>query len=107
MIGVDKIGFLEIAILKIRIPEKTGVEGGKIEIAIAEIASEGVNPTEIRMDDDRSGKIAIDHLASGEDAVTTEDVVEAAVLKETEIEKGIDQRHMREIDVAECTPCHI
>ena len=107
MVGKDKIGFLEIAVLKIRIPEKTGVEGGEIEIAVTEVASERVDAAEIGMDDDRSGKVAINHLASGEDTVAAEDVVEAAVLKETEIEKGVEQRHMREIDVAECTPCHI
>ena len=64
MVGKDKISFLEIAVLKIRIPEKTGVEGGEIEITVAEVATVRIDAAEVRMDDDRSGKVAIDHLAS-------------------------------------------
>ena len=64
MVGIDEISFFQVAILKVSVPEEAGIEGGEIEVAITEIATERINAAKIGVDDDRSGKIAINHLAS-------------------------------------------
>ena len=91
MIGVNKISFLQVAILKGRIPEIAGVERAEIEVRVIEIASIGIHTTEVGVINHRTRKIAVNHFAARENRIPTEYAVKPATLKKAVIKKSIDQ----------------